>query len=144
LGHIGHPVVGDRVYRQRGAAPGGPDLIRRVEGLGGLALHAAVLGFTHPGTGEQLRFEAPPPAPFQALLAWLGARDDSAKMAGESQGSGTVEAMGDGGWWPSGAAPGSPWCSPPSSGTWEPGCRTSPPWSPSPTTAAARGGSGRS
>jgi 23S rRNA pseudouridine1911/1915/1917 synthase len=30
-----------------------------------------VLGFTHPTTGERMRFEAPPPADFAAALAWL-------------------------------------------------------------------------
>jgi 23S rRNA pseudouridine1911/1915/1917 synthase len=84
LGHIGFPVVGDRVYRRRGLAPGDPELARRVEALGGLALHAAVLGFTHPETGEPCRFEAPPPPRFQALLAWLRGRGGSANMAGDS------------------------------------------------------------
>ena len=40
-------------------------------GLGGQALHAAVLGFTHPTTGAWHRFEAPPPPAFAALLTWL-------------------------------------------------------------------------
>jgi 23S rRNA pseudouridine1911/1915/1917 synthase len=71
LAHLGFPVVGDRTYRRRGVAAGGPELARRVAALGGLALHAAVLGFTHPETGEPLRFEAPLPPAFAALLTWL-------------------------------------------------------------------------
>jgi len=71
LAHLGVPVVGDRTYRGRGPAPGGAELAARVAALGGLALHAAVLGFTHPETGERLRFEAPVPPAFAALLAWL-------------------------------------------------------------------------
>jgi 23S rRNA pseudouridine1911/1915/1917 synthase len=35
------------------------------------ALHAAVLGFVHPVTGEELRFESPLPGDFDALLVAL-------------------------------------------------------------------------
>jgi 23S rRNA pseudouridine1911/1915/1917 synthase len=71
LAHLGTPVVGDRTYGRGRTAPPGPELSARVAALGGQALHAAVLGFTHPTTGARLRFEAPPPPPFAALLAWL-------------------------------------------------------------------------
>jgi 23S rRNA pseudouridine1911/1915/1917 synthase len=40
-------------------------------GLRRQALHAAVLGFIHPVTGEVLRFEAPPPEDMRALEALL-------------------------------------------------------------------------
>lgn len=89
LAHLGFPVVGDRVYRRRGGPGAAPELAARVAALGGVALHAAVLGFTHPATGARLRFEAPLPPAFADLLAWLrqevsghgGPR--SAKMAGD-------------------------------------------------------------
>ncbi|OUM87738.1 MAG: pseudouridine synthase [Bacillus thermozeamaize] len=55
--YIGHPLVGDPKY--------GP---RRTLAINGQALHAAVLGFIHPRTEEQLVFEAPLPADMQALL----------------------------------------------------------------------------
>jgi len=42
--------------------------------VGGLALHAAVLGFSHPATGVPLRLEASPPPAFAALLVWLRER----------------------------------------------------------------------
>jgi 23S rRNA pseudouridine1911/1915/1917 synthase len=71
LAHLGAPVVGDRTYRRRGALPPDPDLAALVAGLGGQALHAAVLGFTHPATGVWCRFEVPLPTAFAALLAWL-------------------------------------------------------------------------
>ena len=71
LAHLGVPVVGDLTYRRRGAMPPDPDLAARVEGLGGQALHAAVLGFSHPTTGAWHRFDAPPPPALAALLAWL-------------------------------------------------------------------------
>ncbi len=63
----GHPVVGDRVY-------GSPDA-RRGSGLldrfPRQALHAGLLGFTHPITGEWMRFEVPPPEDFNGLLQAL-------------------------------------------------------------------------
>jgi 23S rRNA pseudouridine1911/1915/1917 synthase len=71
LAHLGAPVVGDRTYRRRGAAASDAELAARVAGLGGQALHAAVLGFTHPSTGARLRFEVPAPPAFAALLEWL-------------------------------------------------------------------------
>ncbi|HEX2482016.1 MAG TPA: RluA family pseudouridine synthase [Methylomirabilota bacterium] len=71
LAHLGAPVVGDRTYRRRDAMAPDAAVAARVAGLGGQALHAAVLGFTHPATGATLRFEAPPPPAFAALLAWL-------------------------------------------------------------------------
>jgi 23S rRNA pseudouridine1911/1915/1917 synthase len=40
-------------------------------GLARQALHAAVLGFVHPVTGETLRFETPPPADMVRLEALL-------------------------------------------------------------------------
>jgi 23S rRNA pseudouridine1911/1915/1917 synthase len=79
LAHLGLPVVGDHTYRRRGTAPADPELAARVTALGGQALHAAVLGFTHPVTGATHRFEAPPPPAFAALLAWLR---DPARIAG--------------------------------------------------------------
>jgi 23S rRNA pseudouridine1911/1915/1917 synthase len=52
-----------------------------VSALGGQALHAAVLGFTHPETGARLRFDAPLPPAFAALLARLQGGAENAKMA---------------------------------------------------------------
>lgn len=55
---LGHPVVGDDRY-------GG---VRANLVLERPFLHAARLGFDHPGTGEHLRFESPLPAELEALL----------------------------------------------------------------------------
>ncbi|MFM8412054.1 MAG: RluA family pseudouridine synthase [Alphaproteobacteria bacterium] len=63
LSGAGHPVLGDRRYGRRTAF----DPPR-------LALHATVLGFAHPATGERLRFESPWPdelAAWEARLAGL-------------------------------------------------------------------------
>ena len=40
------------------------------------ALHAAILGFDHPRSGERLRFEAPLPADLAQALARLGRREE--------------------------------------------------------------------
>jgi 23S rRNA pseudouridine1911/1915/1917 synthase len=72
--HVGHPVVGDAVYgagRERGFANDtrgwARELARRTPRQ---FLHAAELRFTHPRTGEEMRFEAPLPAELQAVLDW--------------------------------------------------------------------------
>jgi 23S rRNA pseudouridine1911/1915/1917 synthase len=73
LAHLGTPVVGDRTYRRRGVVASDAALAEHVAGLGGHALHAAVLGFIHPTTGAAHRYEAPLPVAFAALLGWLRA-----------------------------------------------------------------------
>jgi 23S rRNA pseudouridine1911/1915/1917 synthase len=69
-----HPLIGDPLYgkgrralRRDLEAALGPAL----EGLAGQALHAGVLGFTHPGTRKKLRFESPLPPALQTLEAAL-------------------------------------------------------------------------
>jgi 23S rRNA pseudouridine1911/1915/1917 synthase len=71
-----HPLFGDPLYgkgrrnlRRDLEAALGPAL----EGLAGQALHAGVLGFTHPATKKRLRFERPLPAALKALEAALAA-----------------------------------------------------------------------
>jgi 23S rRNA pseudouridine1911/1915/1917 synthase len=59
------PILGDPLY---GREPADPFLKAVGQRLGRQALHAFVLGFVHPVTGEQLRFERPPPADFMAAL----------------------------------------------------------------------------
>ncbi|MCH4172511.1 MAG: RluA family pseudouridine synthase [Lactobacillus sp.] len=55
--YIGHPIAGDPLYGPKKTLPGH-----------GQFLHAAVLGFEQPRTGEHLRFEAPLPEIFQKTL----------------------------------------------------------------------------
>jgi len=69
LGHLGHPLMGDPVYRGRRA---GTTLNFHRQ-----ALHAVRLGLTHPVTGEYLEWEAPPPPDFAELLETLERRDAS-------------------------------------------------------------------
>lgn len=68
LASVGLPIVADPVYGRRGSTPVERELNRP-------ALHAQLLGFTHPRTGARLRFEAPPPPDLQALLEKLERRE---------------------------------------------------------------------
>jgi 23S rRNA pseudouridine1911/1915/1917 synthase len=71
---LGHPVLGDAMYGHRPGPSAGraAEAVRQAwDALGRQALHAAVLGFTHPITGEVLRFERPPPDDFQRALRTL-------------------------------------------------------------------------
>ncbi len=61
MASVHHPLLGDAVY--------GP--ARSPFPLEGQTLHAKVLGFIHPRTGEYLEFEAPLPEYFQGLLTKL-------------------------------------------------------------------------
>jgi 23S rRNA pseudouridine1911/1915/1917 synthase len=73
LASKGCPCLGDPIY---GSGPPAESVRRAMAeaGLARQALHAAVLGFRHPVSGETLRFESPPPADMarlEALLAGL-------------------------------------------------------------------------
>ena len=58
--HIGFPLVGDPKY--------GP---KKTMDIGGQALHAGVLGFEHPVTGEYIERSAPLPQYFEEVLTKL-------------------------------------------------------------------------
>jgi 23S rRNA pseudouridine1911/1915/1917 synthase len=62
LAAIGHPIVGDAAYRG----------VRDSVPLHRPFLHAGVLAFDHPATGERLRFDEPLPPDLLAVLAGLG------------------------------------------------------------------------
>ena len=57
LHHLGHPILGDKLYAPKLAKP----FPRQM-------LHAWRLGFTHPRSGELMQFEAPLPADFVQAL----------------------------------------------------------------------------
>ena len=77
LTYIGHPVFGDQEYAGRNRQLGGLSRAQtRIAGeLLGLidrqALHARTLGFTHPVSGEHLRFDSEVPPDMQLLLQRL-------------------------------------------------------------------------
>ncbi len=62
MAHIGHPVAGDMVY--------GPS--NGVASLNGQCLHAGVLGFTHPETGERITVKAELPEYFISFMKKAG------------------------------------------------------------------------
>ena len=71
MAHIGHPLVGDAVYgagflTKAERLP--VELKAAVKAFPRQALHARVLGFRHPRTGETLRFEADWPADMADLV----------------------------------------------------------------------------
>lgn len=61
MASLGHPLLGDTVYGSS----------KNPYHLQGQALHAMILGFVHPITGEYLEFEAPLPEYFSKLLEKL-------------------------------------------------------------------------
>ncbi|HEX8203712.1 MAG TPA: RluA family pseudouridine synthase [Isosphaeraceae bacterium] len=64
LAELGHPVVGEAVYRP-------PSQPRTKASFHRQALHAQTLGFRHPITGETVRVEAPVPDDLAALMTDL-------------------------------------------------------------------------
>lgn len=68
LSEAGHPLLGDPLY---GRLPRTEPARTIAQKLGRPALHAEVLGFTHPRTGEPLRFTAAPPEDFALALQAL-------------------------------------------------------------------------
>lgn len=73
LAHIGYPIVGDQVYGGRLKLPKGavPELLDFLQQFKRQALHARLLGFEHPETGEYMEWESPLPGDFQQLLSLL-------------------------------------------------------------------------
>ena len=61
MASIGHPILGDTVY--------GP--AKCPFPLKGQTLHAKILGFVHPSSGEYVEFDAPLPEYFEKLLCTL-------------------------------------------------------------------------
>ena len=71
LAHLGHPVVGDPVYgRGAGGRLAKADAEHRaaILAFGRQALHAHLLGFDHPRSGERVRYTADIPQDMEDLL----------------------------------------------------------------------------
>ena len=81
MAHLKHPIVGDPLYGGSLRLPKGAsdELIAALRGFKRQALHAEVLAFAHPVTGEAIRCEAPLPEDMRALMAVL--REDAAVHA---------------------------------------------------------------
>lgn len=70
LSWLGHPIVGDTVYKIRNKfemPPGAPDVKRQL-------LHAYSIELDHPADSTRLSFEAPIPEDFNSMLRFLAAR----------------------------------------------------------------------
>ena len=62
MASIGHPLLGDELYGPKRST---------IKHLQGQTLHAMILGFQHPRTGEYMEFTAPLPDYFESLLLKL-------------------------------------------------------------------------
>ena len=71
LAELGHPVCGDKVYVHRRDGT----MVADKSGAPRLALHATELGFSHPGTSEEMHWTMPLPADLEALVARLRKTD---------------------------------------------------------------------
>jgi len=65
MAHIGHPVLGDRVYGGKQAVSFGENRISRQ------MLHAESLSILHPETGSPLAFTVPMPRDMTEVIDWL-------------------------------------------------------------------------
>jgi 23S rRNA pseudouridine1911/1915/1917 synthase len=78
---LGCPVIGDQTYGKSAVCAGralfAQDLEERITGIRRQMLHAWILGFDHPATGERVRFEAPLPPDFADLVQCLEPYRDS-------------------------------------------------------------------
>ena len=69
LAHIKHPVVGDKIYNGgRDTTVADVRVRAAIRAMGRQFLHAEQLGFRHPHTGENLRFQAPLPPELSQML----------------------------------------------------------------------------
>lgn len=71
MSDMGHPVVGDPLYgggRKRRLRDATDAVRKALAAFDHQALHAYLIGFRHPSSGESLRFEAEIPSDFKALL----------------------------------------------------------------------------
>ena len=79
MAHIGHPLLGDLTYgagfKTKAAQLRAPARTA-LAALGRQALHAYLLGFEHPATGEALLFRSPLPADLAVLREALAATDE--------------------------------------------------------------------
>ena len=81
MAHLKHPIVGDPLYGGSFKLPKGAsdEFIAALRGFKRQALHAEVLEFMHPASGEPVRCSAPVPEDMQQLMKLL--REDAAAHA---------------------------------------------------------------
>lgn len=71
--HLGHPIIGDPVYgnRQRRARRLSEEAAKAIRAWPRQALHANMIGFTHPSTGEYHQYRSILPNDISELIATL-------------------------------------------------------------------------
>ncbi|MCY9843663.1 23S rRNA pseudouridine(1911/1915/1917) synthase RluD [Vibrio caribbeanicus] len=69
MAYLQHPLLGDTAYGGRARIPRGatPELAEKIRQFDRQALHAVMLKFEHPITGEELEFHAPVPDDMVAM-----------------------------------------------------------------------------
>ncbi|MEM9098406.1 MAG: RluA family pseudouridine synthase [Pseudomonadota bacterium] len=67
--HLGHPLIGDPVYGRKGGGSMKDASSAVLRAFPRQALHAAILGFKHPISGEKLHFEVMFPSDLKELIA---------------------------------------------------------------------------
>jgi 23S rRNA pseudouridine1911/1915/1917 synthase len=83
LGAIGLGIVGDPIYRPRRRPMIGAELRHFLEHFERIALHAHLLGFEHPVTGERLRFERAAPAEFDRLFELMARQASDSSLVND-------------------------------------------------------------
>lgn len=71
MAHLGHPLIADPLYAKSRVIPThglSDELKQAIRTFPRQALHARILGFVHPVTGEQIRFESENPNDFNSLI----------------------------------------------------------------------------
>ncbi len=69
--HFGHPLIGDPIYGRASTARRDrltPEAAKFVKNFGRQALHASVIGFEHPASGERIRIESDLPNDINLLI----------------------------------------------------------------------------
>jgi 23S rRNA pseudouridine1911/1915/1917 synthase len=91
MAYIGHPIIGDSVYGvrlKRFHEQMAPDVVEAIAGLRSHMLHAEVLEFERPVSGEPMRFIAPLPEEFANFLTLLQEPIQNPKSKAQSKISG--------------------------------------------------------
>lgn len=70
LAHLGHPILGDRLYKGMGYWQ--PKSDKQTQRIHRAMLHAQAVLFIHPKTNLQMRIESPVPQDFTALMQTIG------------------------------------------------------------------------
>jgi 23S rRNA pseudouridine1911/1915/1917 synthase len=94
---LGHPLLGDPAYGHYRKALTRSPLARQLSWFRRQALHAWVLGFKHPVTGEPLECRAPLPDDLERLLAILRQTPGRAEETFADESTGAVKG-GEGSW----------------------------------------------